>query len=540
MNGNPPKARSARPVIAMTVVAAIVLILAVVLQTAPGYMDAEYYFAGGLRLTRGFGFTEPFLWNYLDQPQGLPHASHTYWMPLASILAAIGMAVTGASTFLAARWPFMFLAGLIPWVTYQMAIRIGAKPATARLAGWLAVFPGFYLVFTTLTETFVLYMLGGALFFLTLSLDGHIWKTKFSWLRYGILGLLAAWMHASRADGILWLGMAGLIWLVESVCQFRSGNVNWRRITGNLVMVFLLYGLVMGAWYARNLELYGTLLSPGGSRTLWLTEYDQTFLYPADRLTVENWLAAGWPTILQARWIALGMNLKNILAVQALVFLLPLIGIGAWHKRSLDIIRFGAIGWLMTLVLMTIVFPFSGSRGGFLHSGAAFQPLLWACAALGLETSIDAGVKKRGWRRSSAWRVFSAGVVVLAAVITAGVFWARVVQPGTFASTWTTSQRNYQTVGEAINRFEIPAKDLFVVNNPPGFYLATSRPSIVIPDGDEQNLLAVASRYGAKFLILDPNNPKLTGLYQAQDDHPNFILLDTVGLMKIYQIQPQP
>ena len=44
-------------------------------------MDAEYYYAGGIRLAEGDGFTENFLWNYLDNPVGLPHPAFTYWMP---------------------------------------------------------------------------------------------------------------------------------------------------------------------------------------------------------------------------------------------------------------------------------------------------------------------------------------------------------------------------------------------------------------------------------------------------------------------------
>jgi hypothetical protein len=49
---------------------------------SPGYMDADYYFATGQELSRGHGFIEPFLWNYLDDPAGLPHPSHLYWLPL--------------------------------------------------------------------------------------------------------------------------------------------------------------------------------------------------------------------------------------------------------------------------------------------------------------------------------------------------------------------------------------------------------------------------------------------------------------------------
>jgi len=68
------------------------------LQTLPGYMDADYYFAGGIQLANGNGFTEPYLWNYLDDPAGLPPPSHTYWMPLASIVSALGMWITGQKT----------------------------------------------------------------------------------------------------------------------------------------------------------------------------------------------------------------------------------------------------------------------------------------------------------------------------------------------------------------------------------------------------------------------------------------------------------
>ena len=38
------------------------------LQSLPGYLDSDYYFAGGLQLVEGKGFTEPYLWNYLDDP----------------------------------------------------------------------------------------------------------------------------------------------------------------------------------------------------------------------------------------------------------------------------------------------------------------------------------------------------------------------------------------------------------------------------------------------------------------------------------------
>ena len=90
-------------------------------QALPGYMDADYYFAGGVQLAQGKGFSEPYLWNYLDDPEGLPHPSHTYWMPLASIVSAAGMWITGQFSYAAGRLPFILLSACVPLVTAALA-----------------------------------------------------------------------------------------------------------------------------------------------------------------------------------------------------------------------------------------------------------------------------------------------------------------------------------------------------------------------------------------------------------------------------------
>src|SRR5512146_3438245 len=104
-------------------------------QNSPGYMDADYYYAGGIQLASGKGLTEPFLWNYLDDPAGLPHPAFSYWMPLASLLAAAGMALTGETDFFSARLAFFLLAGLVPAVTAWLAYRQTRRRVTAWTAG---------------------------------------------------------------------------------------------------------------------------------------------------------------------------------------------------------------------------------------------------------------------------------------------------------------------------------------------------------------------------------------------------------------------
>src|SRR5512145_2711437 len=86
-------------------------------QHIPGYLDSDYYFAGGIQLVKGGGFTEPYLWNYLDGTTSLPHPSHSYWMPLASIVSALGMWVTGQATYASAKLPFIIIAASVVPVT---------------------------------------------------------------------------------------------------------------------------------------------------------------------------------------------------------------------------------------------------------------------------------------------------------------------------------------------------------------------------------------------------------------------------------------
>src|SRR4029453_16727486 len=103
-------------------------------------MDADYYFAGGVQLASGKGFTEPYIWNYLSDPQGLPHPSHTYWMPLASIISALGMWLTNQSTYTAGRAAFILLSACVPLLTARLAFDVTRKPFLSVVSGLLSIF----------------------------------------------------------------------------------------------------------------------------------------------------------------------------------------------------------------------------------------------------------------------------------------------------------------------------------------------------------------------------------------------------------------
>jgi len=95
----------------------------------PGYMDAAYYAAGAVRLAQSGGLSEPFIWNYLDDPTGIPHPGFLYWMPFPSLLAA-PLAALFPDSFFTLQLPFALLSALLPLVAFGLAWSLdgGARP----------------------------------------------------------------------------------------------------------------------------------------------------------------------------------------------------------------------------------------------------------------------------------------------------------------------------------------------------------------------------------------------------------------------------
>jgi len=516
---------------------AIVLVVAV-FQDSPGYMDADYYYSGGMQLASGQGFSENILWNYLDDPEGLPHPSHGYWMPLVSILAAAGMALLGRVDFSSGRFFFILIAAFIPPLTAELAWRLHRRKDLALISGGLALFPAFYLPYLPTTDVFGCFMILGGSFFLLLT-TGENSKHKSPPDRYSyplLLGLLAGVMHLGRAEGLLWLflGLAGTVRIALDEQQPHS----WRKALLAGLACLVGYLLVMGPWYIRNMAVFGAPLSPGGDRALWIREYDELFIFPADQLTFQRWLQSGLGSILNARLWSAGQNLQSALAVQGSIFLAPLIGLGLWRLRKLVSIRIAVSGWLLTFLAMTLAFPYQGARGGFFHSGAAFQPVFWAVAPLGLESLIEWGARKRNWQARQALGVFGVGLVGLALLLTTLASRERLFSAEAGGSSWNAHNERYVHLEQYLLKRDTPLEEVVMVNNSPGYFAASGRPSISIPYSDLQEVCSAADRYQARFLLLEIDQiPAEAELFDHPKDKLCLQYLDTVDDVHIFWIK---
>ncbi|MGD8633425.1 MAG: glycosyltransferase family 39 protein [Anaerolineales bacterium] len=467
----------------------------------PGYMDAEYYFVTGRELSIGNGFQEPFIWNYLSSPQGLPHPSHGYWMPFASLIAALPMSLVGSS-FRAAQIPFILLTALLPLLTSRYSYSLHQDNRAAFLAGLLAAVPGFFLPYFLTTDMFILYAWIGTAFFWSMHLA---WKRR-SALLWIFAGVCIGLAHLSRADGFLFL--FPFLYFI-AIDRERL----WRR----LGLAGAGYCLVMVPWFLRNLQVFGALLPPGNQSVLWMRSYEDLFRYPATGLNPTYLLDTGLASIISARLEALWINLQRVVAENCLVFLLPFMVIGFLTKRGSRVVRSAALYWLILFVVMSVVFPFAGAQGGTFHSSAALMPTLWMLIPFGLRKAVAWIGARRKWDIPQATINFGWIMVVLAALFTTGVYLQRVYgfeQPG---KTWSSDTVYYSSLGRALADLE-PEAEIVMVNNPPGLYAVTGIKSVVVPSGGQEALSRALIDFKVDYLVLDRNHPSgLTDLFGREE-----------------------
>ncbi len=481
-------------------------------QDAPGYMDAAYYAVLGRRLAQGQGLTEPFLWTYLRHPAPPPRPGHDYWMPLPSLLAALGtqMAFWTSHAYARVRFPFLLLALFIPAFTAGLAYR---WTKDARITLWamvLSMASGFFLPYLPAVDAFTPMMLLGAGYFLLLLHAPMRPRRAF------LLGLVSGLIHLTRNEGPLWLLVAIL----------ALGFTSRGRVLRTGLALAMGYLLVLLPWWTRNLLAFGTPFPASLDRLLWLTHYNDLFLYPPQQLSFPRWWHAG-PETWFALWRqALSVNLQTTLAVQAEIAGFPWLLWGLWARRRDLLTRVWLGLYLGLLATMTLVFPAPGARGGFFHAVAGLQPLTWVLIAQGMERFFAWGKVRRGWHAHQAHWILGGGLGILLLALTLVVTSRRL-------RTWNTPEEVYTQVAQVIRQRVPQVRPCpILVNDPPSWaWGRPTWPALVVPSGGREAVAAAARDYGACLLLLEPNHPpELRDWYrQPQDWGPFHYLTSYAG-----------
>src|SRR5688572_15790778 len=525
------------------------LILPIILsqfQPKPGYLDSEYYYAGGIQLATGNGFNEPYLWNYLDGTKSLPHPSHTYWFPLASIISAIPMWLFNNTSYAVARIPFIIIAALVVPITAHLAYLFSKRKDLAIVSALFAIFSVYHAPFVGVTDNFSLFMFFGGLYFIFITKilmfpspdsGGRVRGEGKYWF---ILGILSGFLSLSRSDCLLWLGITFLFILFRNnsqsqVSSLKSPITNYLSLIARYSLLSILgFLLIMSPWYARNLKTFGTLMAPGGSRALWLQNYDQTFIYPPETLTKESFLEYGWENIWNDRMWALGTNLQSMFAAHGGIILFPFIIAGIIYFRKDERVKLAVIAWSILFFVMTFIFPFAGVRGAFFHAGAALQPTWWVLAPLGLD-SILASLRKRNWGDDRGRIIFTSSLVLVTIILTFFVIYIRLFSLG-----WGEVKVDYLETEQFLIQNGIESDDIVIVRDAPAYYLESNRSAISIPYGGIDAILAVSKQFDAEYLMLEPEAtlPQIRSLIESPNQNSNFIFLGEVNGANIFKIIP--
>ncbi len=500
----------------------------------PGYMDACYYYNGAVALYQGRGFWENSLWNYLDDPAGLPHPSHLYWMPLPSVLLALAFRVAGPGLRVA-QAANVVLSACLPPLAYALARWSGGARWQGVLAGGLAAFSGFYLVYWPAPDGFALFGLVGALVLLALA-----WglERPGPW-PFALAGALGGLAHLTRADGLLLAVLAVALPWGAAARQGRGQASRWQKAAASAGLALGAYLLVIAPWFARNLRVLGRPLPAGGLATLFLRDYDDLFAYGRE-LTLEGYLAWGLPNILRSKAEALWTNAQTVVAVWLQVFAAPLAVWGLWRWRRRAWVQVAALYGVLLYGAMSLAFSAPGPRGALFHSGTALLPSLYAAVGPGLEAAVAWACRiRRHWRPVRAARVFAGGLLALSALVS-GALYARALWGGGTLPPWNERDALYPQVEAWLAGHAAPDDRLMVVN-PPCYTYFSGRPTLAIPNEPVEVVLAAADRYGVRYLLLEANHPwPLKGLYEGREAHPRLRPLQRWGDATLFAVEGGP
>jgi hypothetical protein len=385
-----PDATAIRRVLLLVAAFLLLRIATAAIVSQPGYTDAYYYADVASRLAGGMGLTADFVWSPIELGP-LPVPSHKFWMPLATVLQAGGIAALGPllGEFRAAQAAIILVAAFVPAVTCLCARAIGAGDRASLAAAVVVGLGGLFAPAWVSLDGFAPAALIGSLFFLAYA------RAASGDLTAGIVaGGLVGLLYLARAEGALFgLALLALVARPPSRAAGAAGAV-----------VALGIG---GAWLARQSAVGVTpdMLA----RTALLVRYEDFFAIASPSMGA--YLAAG-PSVIGAKLGALAANAGTFLFAFAALLVAPLAaGVRALWPR-LEVRAWAGLA-LVIFAAQSLVWTLHSTRGSYFHSLGAFFPF-------GVAIAFAGGERLLATRRPEMAAAWGWGSVLLVALLSIG------------------------------------------------------------------------------------------------------------------------
>lgn len=535
-------------IIILLVVSLITRAIVAAYVTQPSYADAAYYFDVAKNLASWHGFIEDFIYIYLTPAKSVVHPSNFYWMPLTSIIMAPFLALFGTS-WQVAQIPITLLSATLPLLAYWIGRDIFQSRRYALAIALFTLFEGpLYSLYFATTDCFALYSWLGLLALIGMYQG---WRGR-PWY-FALAGIPIGLANLTRVDGELLLVVGGLIWLCSHKVKDRKGNFFWKSSENTqlhpipwqaLLGMCICYLWTMAPWFLRNIALIGSPLPTWGTKTIWLTSYEDFFSFHKI-ISAQAYFSWGLVNILASKLIALAFNL--LMLAGAVYIPLPFAILGMWIERK----RAESLPFLIYLILLytilALVFTFPTMHGSFFHSLTAILPILHGWSIVGMDATIAYMSKQfRKAYRTARKAKFAAlpfqtkgfakffrprlpkqsegnhqlpsktthkdqdllclSIAILAAII------VLVETVLTIAPDWKHDYLLYQKVGQVVasdyrEDSGIPTRNqpIVMVADAADYYYATGQHAVLLPTQNLATILEAAQSHTASYILFTPN-----------------------------------
>lgn len=474
--------------------------------------DTAYYYGVARNLVEGRGLVSDALWSYATPPLVLPRPAFEIWLPLPTLLVAPLMALAGSTDFRIAQVVPVLVGALVPVLAWclaaDLAVERGLPPGRARTLGLgvgvTAAVELPLVLHSTLPDSTILFAalaLGALLLMERITRDpGPLPTLHPRLLGLGVLLGLAALTRNEAA----WLALTWVVIAWTMPPRAWSGEqAAGRPTTGDRLRLIAIPAAVALAVYApwaiRDWIVFGSPF-PGQAVTnaLFVTGFD-VFAWQ-DPPTLGRYLAQGWPSIVQAHVDGLVHNLVSVLLVPSFpVGLIGLVALPWTTVRNARALRPLLLASGLTFLVTSLVFPVATTWGTFLHAAGPVQVLLLVSSLVALDALIVRIGRIRGWTRPVAWLgpALTASVAVLFSLGIAG-----------FGAQSADVARRYAALAPALEGIgaDHGRAGPVITDFPIWFAEAQRAPALGLPDEPPASVLALARRFGARFLVISDDD----------------------------------
>ncbi len=478
------KSHSSIIIIIVFSTALIIRLLLAIKSCHPGHGDSSFYFTLAQNIVNGRGFVIDYIWQYLTIPADITHNAIEFWMPLSSVIMAAAMAIGGKSLFVALI-PGIISGMLIPVIVYSWSRHFSESRFVRLGSAGLTLFLPTLVVFSLMTDSTVYYVLFISVSFLFMT------KAQHQPIFYIFSAFFIGLAHLTRQDSIL---MMPVLFLVIILSNLRaSAKLRY------LVLTAIVYIAVFSPVWISNVNQFGVPLSPGPSKSMFITCYEDHYSYSKD-LSWHGYLRWGIKNMIGIRAKTTADNIKILydsasgpILILALTGLIGLYYSGEWRNRW----RLYLPPILYALVLIffySIIVPFNAEGGAFNRSVLSICPFLIIMA-------VDFVYSQFSSKKTAVVLIWLIGFYLL----------------GYSSMLSVNLVKKHNLLNAQMNELKTVLKQHIVegretvvmTRNPWEVHYSTGLKTLQIPNNDSDTIYKVAKRFGADFLILPGQRPAL-------------------------------